>query len=59
MINLPKISELRNRKLIADEQTLRITKRGIQLINDYNKINSFLIKMKLEYIQMEEVNSIK
>jgi predicted transcriptional regulator len=51
------IIELRSRKLISDDQTFRITDRGIQLINDYNKINSFLTKMKLEYIQMEEINA--
>ncbi len=45
--------ELQKRKLVADDQSLKITDKGIQLINDYSKINDFLEKMKLEYIEGE------
>ena len=52
------LNELKKRKLITDDSFLRITEKGIQLTKDYGKINNFMIKMKIDYLDLEKEHDI-
>lgn len=57
------LHELENRRLVASCETcltsapLCITDRGIQFLEDYGKINNFLKKMKLDYLDNRELEN--
>ena len=51
------LNELKKRGLVSDNSSLRITDKGIQLVQDYSKINNFLTEMKLEYLEVEINNA--
>ena len=44
------LKELEERKLVTTDSTLKITKNGSEFLQDYEKINNFITKMKLDYL---------
>jgi len=47
------LQELKERKLVSDDDLLKVTDKGIKLLNDYGKINDFVSKMNLDYVELE------
>lgn len=43
-----------NQKGLIDIEHFSITEKGKKLLDDYDKIKDFLIKMKMEYVYQEE-----
>jgi predicted transcriptional regulator len=47
------LDELKKRKLVGSSPQLFVTDKGKKLLDDYGKINDFILKMRLEYLGEE------
>ena len=44
------IEELESKKMISKSDTLFLTERGLQFLNEYEKVKDFIQRMGLEYL---------